>query len=195
MKKYILAVVIIMALSGCASIKKDRDKDIIGKTTEQKKEPDIAIEKKIRILERLNDWFSYPVAKNKVQRTGNPIRQPYSRGGIYFELYFDPEELRNYDYFDHKLHVDYGWKQDEIYGNWERTETSKTIREGLLYINPAYKIGMYYYPGQEGAFDVFKVRIKSDSDSEGAKTEGAKTETAKAEPVKPAGAKSGVVKK
>ena len=161
MKKYIFTAVIIMLLSGCASMRRDIDDERIGNVKpEPKKESPISIEKKIKQLEVLNDWFSYPVARSKIQRTGNPIRQPYSRGGIYFELYYDPEELKRYDYYDHKLHVDYKWKLDEFYGTWEKTEFSKSIREGLLYINPAYKAAIYYYPGQQGAFDVFRIRIK-----------------------------------
>jgi hypothetical protein len=186
MKKYILTAIIILLVSGCTSMKKDMDNEKIGKVnTEQKREMDVTTEKKIKQLETLNDWFSYPVAQNKIQRSGNPIIQPYSRGGIYFEVYFDPEKLKDYDYYDHKLHVDLKWKLDELNGTWERTANSKTIREGLLYINPAYKVGMYYYPGQDGAFDVFKVRIKFDSDN----SEDAKPEPAKPEPAKPKGAK------
>jgi len=161
MKKHILITIIILLVSGCASMKKDIDNEKIGKVnTEQKKEMDITTEKKIKQLEGLNDWFSYPVAQNKIQKSGNPIIQPYSRGGIYFEVYYDPEKLKDYDYYDHKLHADFKWKQNEFDGTWERTENSKTIREGLLYINPAYKTAMYYYRGGEGTFDVFKVHIK-----------------------------------
>ena len=191
MNKYFLIAIIILLVSGCSSMKKDMDNEQIGKVNEeQKKEIDVTVERKIRQLERLNDWFSYPVARNKIQRSGNSIKQPYSRGSIYFELYYDPEELKHYDYYDHKLHIDYAWKRDEIYGTWERTENSKTIREGLLYINPAYKAALYYYPGQDGAFDVFKVRIKSDSDNpEDVKPEPAKPGGAKSEPAKPGGAK------
>jgi len=161
MKKYLLTAIIITLLSGCASMRKDRDKEMIGKVdTKPQKETEQSLEKKISQLEKLNDWFSYPVAQNKVQKTGSPIIQPYSRGGIYFEIYYDEKELKNYDYYDHKLHVDYAWKIDETDGTWVKMENSKSIHEGLLYINPAYKVAMYYYRGENGAFDVFKVNIK-----------------------------------
>jgi len=206
MKKYILTAVIMMLLSGCASMRRDIDNERIGNVKpEPKKESPITIEKKIKQLERLNDWFSYPVARSKIQKTGGPIRQAYSRGGIYFELYYDENELKNYYFYDQKLHVDLGWVQNQKTAIWERTEKSKTIREGLLYINPANKVGMYYYPGQDGLFDVFKLRIKIDSDATeeakpdpakpgdakpgDAKSGGAKQEPAKPDPVKPGGAK------
>jgi len=164
MKKYMLIAVIMTLLSGCASTQKAKANEPAEKAdTEQKKEADPAIEKKIRQLERLNDWFSYPLAQNKMQKTGKPIIQPYSRGGIYFEVYYDAEELKNYDYYDRKLHTDYGWKKNEIDGDWERTANSRTIQEGLLYINPASKAAIYYYKGGDGTFDVFKVRIKGAS--------------------------------
>ncbi|MDR2922414.1 MAG: lipoprotein [Treponema sp.] len=164
MKKHILTAVIIILLSGCTSMKKDIDSAKLGKVdTEQKKEKEMAdpasIDKKIGELERLNDWFSYPLAQNKIQKTGSPVIQPYSQGGIYFEVYYDENELKNYDYYDRKIHVDFAWKLDPVDKVWEKTASSKPIQEGLLYINPAYKVAIYYYLRQEGAFDVFKVRI------------------------------------
>jgi len=161
MKKYILIAVIMTLLSGCASTQKAKNNKTAKKAdTEQKKETDPAIERKIRLLDRLNDWYSYPVAQNKIQKSGKPLIQPYSRGGIYFEIYYDADELKNYDYYDRKLHVDYGWKRNGTDGTWEMTANSKPIQEGLLYINPANKTAIYYYKEGDGSFDVFKVRIK-----------------------------------
>jgi len=161
MRKYLLTAVVMTLLSGCASMIKDINSERIGNVkAEPKKESPITIEKKIKQLERLNDWFSYPVARNKIQKSGNPIVQPYSQDGISFEMYFDENELKNYEYYDRKIHTDFAWKKGAD-GSWEKTGNSKRLQEGLLYINPAYKIAMYYYPGQEGAFDVFKVRIKT----------------------------------
>jgi len=161
MKLPVLTVVILVLLSGCSSMRKDINNEIIGKTApEPQKGPDPKLEKKISELEKLNDWFSYPMARNKVQKGGNPIIQPYSRDGVYFEIYYDESEKKNYAYYDRKLHTDYAWKKNIEDDTWEETGASKPIKEGLLYINPAYKTAMYYYPGQEGAFDVFKVRMK-----------------------------------
>jgi len=161
MKIPVLIVVIVILFSGCASMRKDINSEIMGKTApEPKKGPDPLMEKKISELEKLNDWFSYPMARSKVQKAGSPIIQPYSREGIYFEVYYDESELKNYAFYDRKLHTDYAWKLNETDNTWEKTGASKPIREGLLYINPAYKTAMYYYPGQGGTFDVFKVRMK-----------------------------------
>jgi len=148
MKKIMLAVVIMVLFSGCASMRKDVNNKTTEKTApEPKKQADPSIEKKMSELENLNDWFSYPVAQSKILKYGNPIIQPYLREGIYFEMYYDEEQLKNYPYFDHKLKGDIGRK-------------GQTVKEGFLYINPADKAALYYYPRKEGEFDVFKVRIK-----------------------------------
>jgi len=149
MRIHLLAIILILLFSGCASIRQDLDSEKLGKEkTEPKKEIDPQLDQKIAALEQLNDWFSYPVAQNRVQKTGNTLRQEYSRGGIYFEMYYDENELKNYAYYDRKLRGDIGRK-------------GQSIREGVLYINPADKVALYYYPRKEGEFDVFKVRIKS----------------------------------
>ena len=164
MKTFMLITLIMMTLSGCKSLRKDIDSAKMGnaKVVEppKKTESSVSVESKVAELERLNDWFSYPVARNKVQKSGSPIVQPYSQGSIYFEVYYDENELKNYEYYDRKLHIDFAWKKGAD-GSWEKTANSKKVQEGLLYINPAYKIAMYYYPGQDGAFDVFKVNIKT----------------------------------
>jgi hypothetical protein len=105
------------------------------------------LDQKIAALNELNDWFSYPVAQNRVQKTGATIVQPYSRGGIFFEMYYDESEIKNYGYYDRKLRGDLQRK-------------GQVVKEGILYINPADKAAIYYYPRKEGEFDVFKVRIK-----------------------------------
>jgi hypothetical protein len=147
MKIYMLPIVIIMLFSGCASMKKDMNKDKLGnKKAEQIKE-DPQLEQKIAALNELNDWFSYPVAQNRVQKTGATITLPYSRGGIFFEIYYDENEVKNYAYYDRKLRGDLQRK-------------GQAVKEGMLYINPADKASVYYYPRKDGEFDVFKVRIK-----------------------------------
>jgi len=163
MKKNILTVIILLLLSGCTSMRKDIDKERIGKTPPEPakmKETGQSMEEKISALERLNEWFSYPMARSKVQKGGTTITQPYSKEGIYFEVYYDENELKNYAFYDRKLHTDYAWKVNVANNTYEKTAASKPIQEGLLYINPAYKTAIYYYPGQGGEFDVFKVRIK-----------------------------------
>jgi hypothetical protein len=161
MKTLMLTAVIMMTLSGCKSLRKDIDSAKMGNAkAEPPKKAELSVENKVAELERLNDWFSYPVARNKMQKSGSPIVQPYSQGSIYFEVYYDENELKNYEYYDRKLHTDFAWKKGAD-GTWEKTANSKKIQEGLLYINPAYKVAMYYYPGQDGAFDVFKVVIKT----------------------------------
>jgi len=150
MKIHLLAIVLIIFLTGCKSIQNDINKQKLGTDkTEQKKVVDPQLDQKIAALEQLNDWFSYPYAQNKIQKTGNTIRQEYSRGGIYFEMYFDENEVKNYGYYDNKLRGDLQRK-------------GQTVKEGLLYINPAEHNGtaLYYYPRKDGEFDVFKVRIK-----------------------------------
>jgi len=148
MKIQLLTIVIVLLLSGCKSIQKDINTEKLGKDkTEQKKEVDPQLDQKIAALEQLNDWFSYPVAQNRVQKSGSTIKQEYSRGGIYFEMYYDENEVKNYAYFDRKLRGDLQRK-------------GQTVKEGLLYINPADKAALYYYPRKDGEFDVFKVRIK-----------------------------------
>jgi hypothetical protein len=170
MKIYLLTIVIILLLSGCKSMQKDIDKEKLGKDkTEQKKEVDPQLDQKIAALDQLNDWFSYPVAQNRVQKGGNPIIVPYSRGSIYFEIYYDENEVKNYGYFDRKLRGDIKRKGQDV-------------KEGLLYINPADKAALYYYPRKDGEFDVFKVRIKKEGDnSESVKPEAAKPEAPKSE--------------
>jgi len=151
MKKTVFTVVIILLFAGCTSIRKDIDKERIGKApppeAKAKKESNQEMEKKISELEQLNDWFSYPMAQNRVQKSGGGLRQEYSRGGIYFEMYYDENELKNYAYYDRKLRGDIGRK-------------GQSVKEGILYINPADKVAVYYYPNKEGEFDVFKVNIK-----------------------------------
>jgi len=151
MKIPVLTVVIVILLSGCTSMRNDIDKERIGNTpppeVKAKKESNQEIEEKISALERLNDWFSYPIAQNRVQKSGNTLKQEYSRGGIYFEMYYDENERKNYAYFDRKLRGDINRK-------------GQSIKEGILYINPADKAAVYYYPNKEGEFDVFKVNIK-----------------------------------
>jgi len=148
MKKIMLAVVIVILFSGCTTTRKDVNNKTTDKTApEPKKGPDPSIEKNISELEKLNEWFSYPVAHSKIQKYGNPIIQPYLREGIYFEIYYDESELKNYAFFDGKLRGDLKRK-------------GRTVQEKFLYINPADKRALYYYPGREGAFDVFKVNIK-----------------------------------
>jgi uncharacterized protein YceK len=145
MKIHLLTIVIILSLSGCASTQKDTNNE--KDKTEQKKETSSQADQTIAQLEQLNEWFSYPVAQNKIQKTGNAIRQDYSRGGVYFEMYYDENEVKNYAYFDRKLRGDLQRK-------------GQTVREGLLYINPADKAAIYYYPRKDGEIDVFKLRIK-----------------------------------
>jgi hypothetical protein len=150
MKKPMLTIVIILLLSGCTSIRNDIDSEKIGKDKPvPKKETDPQLDQKIAALEQLNDWFSYPVAQNRVQKSGASIIVPYSRGSIYFEMYYDENELKNYAYFDRKLNGDIKRK-------------GQTVQEGFLYINPADKIALYYYPRKDGEFDVFKVRIQKE---------------------------------
>jgi len=158
MKIHLLAIVIILLFSGCALNKKNVKDD---KSAKEKAAPKIdpQIDRKIVELGRLNDWFSYIVARNKVQKS-LAFTQPYFRSGIYFEMYYDEEELKNYYYYDQKLHVDLGWVQNQRTALWEKTAKSKPINEGVLYINPATKVALYYYPNKDGEFDVFLVRIK-----------------------------------
>jgi len=130
-------------------MQKDIDREKLGKDkTEQKKEVDPQLEQKIAALNQLNEWFSYPVAQNRVQRSEVTIRQEYSRSGIYFEIYYDENELKNYPYYDRLLR-----------GDLKRR--NQPLREGIFYLNPAAKVAIYYYPRKDGEFDVFKVRIKS----------------------------------
>jgi len=179
MKIYMIPLVILILFSSCKSIQKDIDKGKLEKDkVEQKKEVDPKLDQKIAALDQLNDWFSYPVARNKVNRGGNKIIIPYSRGSIYFEIYWDEGQLMNYRYYDRKLKGDIGRK-------------GHAIQEGLLYINPADKAALYYYPHQDGEFDVFKVQIKKEGDNnievdkkeadkkDGDKKEGDKKEDAK----------------
>jgi len=145
MKIPMLAIVIILLLSGCASNQKNINSEKPAKTEPKKEDPQL--DQTIATLEQLNDWFIYPVAQNKIQKTGSTIRQEYSRSGIYFEMYYDENEVKNYAYYDRKLRGDLQRK-------------GQSVREGLLYINPADKAALYYYPRKDGEFDVFKVRIK-----------------------------------
>jgi hypothetical protein len=181
MKIHILAIAIIILLSGCASIKKDLEKERLGnEKIAKKKERDAREEeRKITELSRLSDWFSYRYAFNKVQRM-SPFTQPYSFGNIYFEMYYDENEIKTPDYYDIRLHVDLKWVQNPRTAEWEMTEKGQPIHEGVLYINPALKIAVYYYPRRDGEFDVFKVRIKS--------------QTPKAEDAKPGDTKPGAAK-
>jgi len=179
MKIYTLAIVIILLFSGCALNKKNVIDD---KSANEKEVPktDPQIDRKIVELGRLNDWFSYIVARNKVQKT-LAFTQPYFRSGIYFEMYYDEEQLKNYYYYDQKLHVDLGWVQNQRTALWERTEKSKPINEGVLYLNPATKVALYYYPNKDGEFDVFLVRIKKvEPPPEPVKPEDPKAKDAKA---------------
>jgi len=167
MKIYMLPIVIIILFSSCMSLKKDINS---GKLAKDKPEPkkeavDPEIDQKLAALERLNDWFSYPVAQNRVQKTGT-FSQPYSRGGIYFEMYYDEKEVKNYAYYDYKLRGDLGRK-------------GQSVKEGILYLNPADKAAVYYYPKKEGEFDVLKVRIKKMEPVPETVPEPAKTKNAK----------------
>jgi len=149
MRIYLLPIILIIFLSGCASIKKDIDSEKLGQEkTEPKKVVDPQLDQKIAALNELNEWFSYPMAQNRIQKGSNTIKQEYSRGGIYFEMYYDENEMKNYPFYDRLLRGDLSRKK-------------LTVLEGILYINPAVKIALYYYPRKEGEFDVFKVRIKS----------------------------------
>jgi len=138
----LLTIVIIILLSGCASNQKDINS---GKTEPPKEDP--RVDQQIAALEQLNDWFSYPMAQNRVQKTGGAITQPYLRGSIYFEIYYDENEVKNYAYYDRKLRGDLQRK-------------GQSVIEGILYLNPADKAALYYYPRKDGEFDVFKVRVK-----------------------------------
>jgi len=199
MKKYMLPIAILILFSGCASIKKDLEKERLGnEQIAKKKERDAQEEeRKIAYLSKLNDWFSYIYAYNRVQRLV-PFTNPYSFGNIYFEMYYDENEVKNYYYYDQKLHVDLGWVQNQRTALWERTEKSKPVNPGVLYINPAAMLAIYYYPRQEDReFDVFKVRIKSraEIDKPGdAKPGEAKPGAAKPGDTKPGAAKPGDTK-
>jgi hypothetical protein len=168
MKIHLLTIVIIILLSGCASIRNDINSEKLAKDkVEAVKKPDPKLDQKIAELEQLNEWFAYPMAQNRLQKTGSPIKQPYSRGGIYFEIYFDESEVKNYIYYDLKL-------RDDI------QRRGQHVKEQILYINPALKVSIYYYPRRDGEFDVFKVRIKKEEPvSEPVKTEPAKTDNTK----------------
>jgi len=192
MKIYILAITIILLFSGCASIKKDLEKERLGnEKAEKKRERDAREEeRKIAELSRLSDWFSFPYAFNKVQKIV-PFIQKYPFGNIYFEMYFDENEVKRYEYYDIRLHIDLGWEQNPRTAEWEKKkEKSEPIRDGVLYINPAMKVAIFYYPRKEGEFDVFKVRIKSQT----ADTEAAKPGDAKPGAAKPGDAKPGTAK-
>jgi len=167
MKIYMLPIVIIMLFSGCMSMKRDINSEKLAndKPGQKKEVIDPQIDQKIAALEYLNDWFSYPVAQNRVQKTG-AFSQPYSRGGIYFEMYYDEKEVKNYAYYDYKLRGDLGRR-------------GQSVKEGILYINPADKAAIYYYPKKEGEFDVLKVRIKKVEPVPEPVPEPAKTKSAK----------------
>ena len=183
MKIHILTIVIILLFSGCASIKKDMDKGKLGndKTAPKKEVSPEAERRKIAELEGLNEWFNFRYAQNKVQRT-TTFKQPYPFGSIYFEMYYDEAIVKDYLFYDGKIHTDRGWVQNQRTALWEKkADKSEPVQEGVLYINTAYKVAIYYYPRKEDRdFDVFRVRIKSDGErTEGAKPEGGKTESAK----------------
>ena len=197
MKIHILAIAIIILLSGCASIKKDLEKERLGnEQIAKKKERDAQAEQdKIAYLSRLSDWFSYVYPYTRVQKL-TPFTQPYSFGNIYFEMYYNENEMKTPDYYDIRLHVDLKWVQNQRTAVWEKTEKSQPINDGVLYINPAMKIAIYYYPRKDGEFDVFKVRIKSQGPKvEDAKPGDAKPGAAKPGAAKPAPAKPGAAKK
>jgi len=189
MKISILTLIFIILLSGCASIKKDIDKDKLGKDkAEQKNEVSPEAEKeKITYLERIGIWCDFRYPQNRVQRNV-PFTQPYPFGTLYFEMSYNDELLKNYDWIDKKVHEDKGWVQSQKTGLWEEKKTGKVepVVKGVLYIHTSNKLAIYYYPRKDDRdYDVFKVEIKS----RGGKSEVVKTEPAKSEPAKSKDAK------
>jgi hypothetical protein len=139
-------------------MQKDIDKGKTGgQKLQQKTETDAQIDEKIARLEKTNEWFGYPAADSRMQAKGIAFRQPYQQGKIDFEIYHDENEIKNYDYYNGKIHTDFGWVRDG--DGFRPTDRSKPVKEGLLYINPAYKVAIYYFRKGDGTFNVFKVRI------------------------------------
>jgi hypothetical protein len=184
MKIRILALIIVILFSGCASIKKDIDKDKLAKDKADKKnEVSAEAEKeKIAYLERIGIWCDFRYPQNRVQRNV-PFTQPYPFGTLYFEMSYDDELVKNYDWIDKKVHEDKGWVQSQKTGLWEEKKTGKVepVQPGVLYIHTSRKLAIYYYPRRDDRdYDVFKVDIKSRAaKSEVVKTEPAKTNTKK----------------
>jgi len=111
-----------------------------------------------------NRWLSFTIEPsrihNGVMNPGNTIMWHRLGDGTRMEVFFDlnlPAEDSRFFYI--QLMQDFGWRSTG--GRWSATGSARHPTRGTMYVNPARRMAIYFFPpgGRYGGYASLRIRF------------------------------------
>jgi len=109
--------------------------------------------------ENINQWLIFTIPPSRINYTGEVIMRSTPRAdGARLLVFFEPA-LTDDAYFYYEILLrDFGWWRQEG-GRWIGDSWSREVERGVMYVNPARRVALYFFPGRDTEFQIFRVRI------------------------------------